>query len=102
MIHAATDATPQLCRTHPLLVLDTIVEGTRNTLDFAVAAGARRFLLTSSGAVYGAQPPEITHVPETLHAGPDPAKARRGPTEKGNVWRSCSVRPINRGTGWIA
>jgi nucleoside-diphosphate-sugar epimerase len=72
VIHAATDASASLNRDHPLAMLDTIVEGTRHTLDFALACGAQRFLLTSSGAVYGAQPSEITHVPETYGGGPDP------------------------------
>jgi len=76
VIHAATPASAELIREQPLLMLDTIVEGTRHALDFAVAAGARRFLLTSSGAVYGRQPPEITHVCETYAGGPDPADAR--------------------------
>jgi nucleoside-diphosphate-sugar epimerase len=71
VIHAATDATPELCRERPLLVLDTIVDGTRRTLDFAVEAGARRFLLTSSGSVYGAQPRDMSHMPETYSGGPD-------------------------------
>jgi nucleoside-diphosphate-sugar epimerase len=71
VIHAATDASASLNRDHPLVMLDTIVEGTRHTLDFALACGARRFLLTSSGAVYGAQPATITHVAETYGGGPD-------------------------------
>lgn len=73
VIHAASDATPELCCDQPLLVTDTIVEGTRRTLDFAVAAGARRFLLTSSGAVYGPQPPGVKNLPETWAGAPDPA-----------------------------
>ena len=70
VIHAAADATPALCQERPLLVLDTIVDGTRRVLDFAVTCGARRVLFTSSGAVYGPQPHELERVPETYRGGP--------------------------------
>ena len=72
VIHAATEASAKLNAENPLLMFDTIVEGTRRTLDFAVRAGARKVLLTSSGAVYGRQPPEMTHISETYGGGPDP------------------------------
>src|SRR5205807_1127641 len=49
----------------PSLVTDTIVEGTRTALEFAVETGAQRFLFTSSGAVYGRQPSELTYIPES-------------------------------------
>jgi dTDP-glucose 4,6-dehydratase len=71
VIHAASDATPELCRERPLLVMDTLVDGTRRVLDFAVTAGVRRFLMTSSGGVYGAQPATLTHIPETYPGSPD-------------------------------
>jgi len=71
LIHAATEASARLNEEEPLRMIDTIVSGTRRALDFAVETGARRFLLTSSGAVYGPQPPEITHVPEEYSGGPD-------------------------------
>ena len=74
VIHAAADSSPALCRERPLLVMDTIVDGTRRVLDFAVTAGVRRFLLTSSGAVYGAQPAGVTLVPETADTAPDPSR----------------------------
>lgn len=52
-------------------MLDTIIQGTTRTLDFAVSAGVRRFLFVSSGAVYGKQPSDMTHIPESYTGGPD-------------------------------
>jgi dTDP-glucose 4,6-dehydratase len=72
VIHAATEASAKLNEENPLLMWDTIVEGTRHTLEFARIAGTKKFLLTSSGAVYGKQPPEISHIPEEYTGAPDP------------------------------
>ena len=72
VIHAATAASAQLNAEAPLRMFDTIVQGTRHTLDFARHCGARKFLLASSGAVYGRQPADVTHLAEDYAGGPDP------------------------------
>ena len=53
-------------------MLSTILAGTQRTLEFAATHGTARFLLTSSGAVYGRQPSTITHLPESYAGAPDP------------------------------
>jgi dTDP-glucose 4,6-dehydratase len=77
VIHAATYSGATLDEAERLLMFDTIVGGTRRTLDLARRSGATRFLLTSSGAVYGRQPAELTHLPEGYTGGPDPTDARQ-------------------------
>jgi dTDP-glucose 4,6-dehydratase len=53
-------------------MLTTIVDGTARVLDVAMTRGVRKFLLTSSGAVYGKQPASMTHIPEDYLGAPDP------------------------------
>jgi nucleoside-diphosphate-sugar epimerase len=72
VIHAATEASAKLNRDHPQEMFDSIVSGTSHVLSFARDAGVRKFLFTSSGAVYGSQPSDLTHVPETHLGALDP------------------------------
>lgn len=77
VLHAATDSTfgPRLT---PLQRYKQIHDGTINILDLAVASGARRFLLTSSGGIYGPQPADLDAIPEDWPGSPplaEPATA---------------------------
>lgn len=69
VLHAATDSTigPTLS---PMRRYQQIVSGTTNVLDLAVATGASRFLLTSSGGVYGPQPETLKAIPECWSGSP--------------------------------
>ena len=69
IIHAATDSTfgPLLT---PLQRFAQILEGTMHILDLAIATGARRLLLTSSGGIYGPQPTNLEAIPENWQGSP--------------------------------
>ena len=73
VIHAATESSTRLNEEYPLRMIDTVVGGTRRVLEFARTAGVDKFLLVSSGAVYGRQPPALRHLREDHPGGPDPA-----------------------------
>jgi len=57
---------------------DTAVEGTRRVLQSAAKCGARKLLLTSSGAVYGPQPPDCERLSEECSCGPFPQDPSAG------------------------
>jgi nucleoside-diphosphate-sugar epimerase len=71
VIHAATEASARQAAEAPLDMLATILTGTQRTLEFAASHRTSRFLLTSSGAVYGKQPSAMTHLPESYTGAPD-------------------------------
>lgn len=72
IFHFATAADAKLNKENPLKMADTIVNGSRRVLDFAVKCGAEKVLFSSSGAVYGSQPEELTHTPEEYSGSPQP------------------------------
>ena len=71
VIHAATDTNAKLAAEAPMKMLSTIIAGTEHILKFAASHGTTNFLLVSSGAVYGKQPTDLTHVPENYTGAPD-------------------------------
>ncbi|HYK37947.1 NAD-dependent epimerase/dehydratase family protein [Alloacidobacterium sp.] len=72
VIHAATEASARQAAEAPLEMLSTIIAGTERTLEFAATCGAKKVLLTSSGAVYGRQPADLIQVPESYTGAPEP------------------------------
>lgn len=70
LIHAATPASAKLEAENPDEMYSIIVNGTKRVLDFAKQSGVKKILLTSSGAVYGIQPPELSNIPETYEPNP--------------------------------
>lgn len=76
VIHAATAASATLNTESPVEMFSTIVHGTANVLELVASSGSVPFLLTSSGAVYGPQPPDVEHVSEHWNGAPDPLDIR--------------------------
>ena len=74
VIHAATPVSGLWDQSQALEVLETNFHGTKRVLEFAAHQRNARFLLVSSGAVYGPQPME--RVPETYFGGPDSASLK--------------------------
>jgi nucleoside-diphosphate-sugar epimerase len=89
----------------PREAFDVIVDGTRHTLDFAEASGAKRFFFISSGAVYGVQ--RTPHVAEDAETGPnvlDPANAYAEGKRAAELLVAMSSREITiaRGFAYVA
>ena len=78
VIHAATTPYPLAREVSRYQVFNQDVDGTRRVLDFARQKRIRRLLFTSSGAVYGRQPPDLSNVPEDWPGAPSPPDAGSG------------------------
>ena len=74
VIHAATEV--EHLGQDPLLELSTLFQGTQHVLKFAQYCNAQKFLLISSGGVYGKQPSELKNIPESYQGAPDPCDAK--------------------------
>lgn len=98
VIHAAIMVDAATIASNPRPTLDSAVDGTRRTLDIARAAGARRFLFLSSGAVYGRQPAGLHRIAESFTGSPDPADAGSAYAEGKRIGETmCAV--ANRAEG---
>ena len=62
----------------PAASFQTAVQGTERVLAFAAHSGVRKLLLTSSGAVYGPQPPDCQRLSEEFIGAPRPEDASAG------------------------
>lgn len=73
IIHAATTrAEETYANEDALSKYDTVSIGTRRLLDFAVQAKTKQILWTSSGALYGQQPGDVSKISEDYSGSPDP------------------------------
>lgn len=70
VIHAATDASVELNKSNPELMRNTIMDGAKRICDFADKVSCKRILYTSSGAAYGPQPENMSHIAETFVDNP--------------------------------
>lgn len=70
VIHAATEDHRAPSGDAPDETFSMDLDATRHVLEFARQAGVRRFLFTSSGAVYGPQPRELSAIPEDFNGAP--------------------------------
>lgn len=71
IIHAASEVSARVNRENPLLVLDTLIHGTRRVLEMAKACRNRKLLFISSGAVYGPSAPTSGGFCEAHNGSPD-------------------------------
>lgn len=71
IIHAAAETHARIPPTPRQEQFDTLVQGTHRVLEFAHHTQAENILITSSGAIYGRQPPNLTHIPESYSGAPE-------------------------------
>ncbi|MES2128349.1 MAG: NAD(P)-dependent oxidoreductase [Pseudomonadota bacterium] len=86
IIHAATDVVAP--NADPRSVYRDIVAGTEQTLALAARCKATRYLLVSSGAVYGRQPAELDLLPESYPGAPDTSNvgSAYGQAKRASEW----------------
>jgi nucleoside-diphosphate-sugar epimerase len=81
IIHAAASLNAPRDEKDSLEIFDIIVEGTRRALEFSKKCEAKKFLLISSGAIYGRPSKQTTRIHEDYHSTPDPVDWRSAYSE---------------------
>ncbi len=76
--HVLHMATETALATSATASFETAVDGTRRVLSFAARRGVTKLLLTSSGAVYGPQPPDCERLSEDYVGAPRPDDGSAG------------------------
>ena len=71
IIHAATDVDVVGNVENPIHTFESITEGTKHILELAHIKKVKAILHISSGAVYGKQPYDVTHVTEDFKGSPN-------------------------------
>lgn len=98
VIHAAAPSDAAFFLQDPLGTVDTIIDGTRALLAVVAQAKVDTFLLVSSGAVYGQQPPERERIREDYGGGPDLCNTRSAYGEAKRLSELlCSIYRERRG-----
>ena len=72
VVHAAASTRQVHTPVERTALYTSIVDGMERVIEVASDWNRPRLLFTSSGAVYGRQPPDLEHVPEEYLGGPDP------------------------------
>jgi len=97
VIHLATEADNPRTVADPLAAFDVIAGSTRRALEFAEAVGARKFLFTSSGSVYGPQPPDLPHLAENASCAPDVTDVTSAYAISGSAKRAAEALCVDFG-----
>jgi dTDP-glucose 4,6-dehydratase len=86
-------------KANPQAAIGVITDGTRRVLELASRSGVRRFLFTSTGAVYGRQPPELERIPESYSGKPDPTDLKSVYAVSGEAKRQAELLCLAQGDG---
>jgi len=72
LIHTGAESSTSVGVSNPILMMDLVLKGTKNILEYAKQQKIKRLLFISSGAVYGKQTRNINYIPEEYLGAPDP------------------------------